>query len=343
MAGRALENARRFHELFELSVRDPLTGLHNRHYFHETLAQEVKRAHRYDRRLALIFFDIDDFKAINEEIGHLGGDAVLAEVAQRLRSVVRGADLPCRVGGDEFAVRAPRVVDRRGSAPVPAPPARGSGPADRPRPDGSSVRRDRRARARRRQHVALQRVDQALYRAKRSGKGTVVAARTQASSSSRLSRRPLPLPLPLPFVACPVVAPLFAGGRRGCRVPPSRRSPSPASEVSPHGGGGMAAGLGGGFGVTALLPRRTAGGRLRLRLRLRLHAGGVPRSRQRRSGDGPGATSAQPVAAAPAGGDRLAAAGSTVVVGGGAEGAPSVRRGRRWWAQAWCASSRDLE
>ena len=76
MAGRALENARRFHELFELSVRDPLTGLHNRHYFHETLAQEVKRAHRYDRRLALIFFDIDDFKAINEEIGHLGGDAV---------------------------------------------------------------------------------------------------------------------------------------------------------------------------------------------------------------------------------------------------------------------------
>ena len=114
MAGRALENARRFHELFELSVRDPLTGLHNRDYFHETLAQEVKRAHRYDRRLALIFFDIDDFREVNKDVGHLGGDGVLAEVAQRLRSVVRGADLPCRVGGDEFAVLLPET-DRDGA------------------------------------------------------------------------------------------------------------------------------------------------------------------------------------------------------------------------------------
>ena len=85
----------------------PSPACHNRRYFHETLAHEVKRAHRYDRRLALIFFDLDDFKAINDEIGHLGGDAVLAEVAQRLRLVVRGADIPCRVGGDEFAVILP--------------------------------------------------------------------------------------------------------------------------------------------------------------------------------------------------------------------------------------------
>jgi diguanylate cyclase (GGDEF)-like protein len=106
-AGRAIDNARQFRELHELAVRDPLTGLHNRRYFHETLSHEVKRAHRYDRRLALIFFDLDDFKGINEEIGHLGGDSVLAEVAQRLRLVVRGADIPCRVGGDEFAVILP--------------------------------------------------------------------------------------------------------------------------------------------------------------------------------------------------------------------------------------------
>ena len=156
MAGRALENARRFHELFELSVRDPLTGLHNRHYFHETLAHEVKRAHRYDRRLALIFFDIDDFKAINEEIGHLGGDAVLAEVAQRLRSVVRGADLPCRVGGDEFAVVLPESSIDEAERLFQRLQLARSGPAGRPRPDGSSIRRDRRARARRRQHVVLQ-------------------------------------------------------------------------------------------------------------------------------------------------------------------------------------------
>jgi diguanylate cyclase (GGDEF)-like protein len=176
MAGRALGNARRFHELFELSVRDPLTGLHNRHYFHETLAQEVKRAHRYDRRLALIFFDIDDFKAINEEIGHLGGDAVLAEVAQRLRSVVRGADLPCRVGGDEFAVVLPessidetqRLFQRlqlavQGQPIGPVPTVRVSaGIAELGRDDDSTS--------------LFRRVDQALYRAKRSGKGIVVVA-----------------------------------------------------------------------------------------------------------------------------------------------------------------------
>jgi diguanylate cyclase (GGDEF)-like protein len=176
MAGRALQNARRFHEVFELSVRDPLTGLHNRHYFHETLAHEVQRAHRYDRRLALIFFDIDDFKAINEEIGHLGGDAVLAEVAQRLRSVVRGADLACRVGGDEFAVLLPessidearRLFQRlqlavQGQPVGPAPTLRVSaGIAELGRDDDSMS--------------LFGRVDQALYRAKRSGKGTVVAA-----------------------------------------------------------------------------------------------------------------------------------------------------------------------
>jgi diguanylate cyclase (GGDEF)-like protein len=176
MAGRALENARRFHELFELSVRDPLTGLYNRHYFHETLALEVKRAHRYDRRLALIFFDIDDFKAINEEVLHLGGDAVLAEVAQRLRSVVRGADLPCRVGGDEFAVLLPessieeaRLLFERlqlavqGQPVGPVPTLRVSaGIAELGRDDDSTS--------------LFSRVDQALYRAKRAGKGTVVAA-----------------------------------------------------------------------------------------------------------------------------------------------------------------------
>jgi diguanylate cyclase (GGDEF)-like protein len=176
MAGRALENARRFRELFELSVRDPLTGLHNHHYFHEALAHEVKRAHRYDRRLALIFFDIDDFKAINEEIGHLGGDAVLAEIAQRLRSVVRGADLPCRVGGDEFAVVLPessidearRLFQRlqlavQGQPVGPVPTVRVSaGIAELGRDDESTS--------------LFSRVDQALYRAKRSGKGTVVAA-----------------------------------------------------------------------------------------------------------------------------------------------------------------------
>jgi len=175
-AGRAIENARQFRELHELAVRDPLSGLHNRRYFHETLAQEVKRAHRYDRRLALIFFDLDDFKAINEEIGHLGGDSVLAEVAQRLGSVVRGADIPCRVGGDEFAVILPessledteRFFNRLQLA-IQGQPV-GRVPNLQVSAGMAELRRDDDATS------LFRRVDQALYRAKRAGKGRVMTA-----------------------------------------------------------------------------------------------------------------------------------------------------------------------
>ena len=103
----ALGNAQEFREARQLADLDALTGLHNRRYFHETLARECARAHRYNRHLALIVFDLDDFKDVNDRIGHLGGDAVLAEAAERVRSVVRSADIPCRVGGDEFAVIMP--------------------------------------------------------------------------------------------------------------------------------------------------------------------------------------------------------------------------------------------
>jgi diguanylate cyclase (GGDEF)-like protein len=106
-AGPAIENAWRFREARKLADLDALTGLHNRRYFHETLAREVSRAQRYSRQLALIVFDLDDFKAINDRIGHLSGDAVLAETAERVRDVVRSADIACRVGGDEFAVILP--------------------------------------------------------------------------------------------------------------------------------------------------------------------------------------------------------------------------------------------
>ena len=106
-AGPAIDNARRFREARQLADLDALTGLHNRRYFHETLQREVARAQRYNRSLALVVFDLDDFKAINDRIGHLAGDAVLAEAAQRVLDVVRSADVACRVGGDEFAVILP--------------------------------------------------------------------------------------------------------------------------------------------------------------------------------------------------------------------------------------------
>jgi diguanylate cyclase (GGDEF)-like protein len=106
-AGPAIENAKRFREARQLADLDALTGLHNRRYFHETLSREVARAQRYDRQLALVVLDLDDFKAINDRIGHLTGDAVIAESAERVRDVVRTADIACRVGGDEFAVILP--------------------------------------------------------------------------------------------------------------------------------------------------------------------------------------------------------------------------------------------
>jgi diguanylate cyclase (GGDEF)-like protein len=105
----AIESGRRLREARLLADLDSLTGLHNRRYFHEMLEREVARAHRYGRRLSLVLADVDDFKAINDRIGHLAGDAVLAKTAERLREVVRSADLPCRVGGDELAVIVPEA------------------------------------------------------------------------------------------------------------------------------------------------------------------------------------------------------------------------------------------
>jgi diguanylate cyclase (GGDEF)-like protein len=175
-AAPAIENARRFREARQLADLDALTGLHNRRYFHETLARECSRAHRYNRNLALIVFDLDDFKEVNDRIGHLAGDAVLAEVAERARDVVRSADIACRVGGDEFAVILPessledgdQLYRRIQNAVASRPLAQGgklylsAGVAEL-RPDDDAV-------------SFFQRADDALYRAKAAGKGRAMAA-----------------------------------------------------------------------------------------------------------------------------------------------------------------------
>ena len=181
-AGPAIENARRFREARQLADLDALTGLHNRRYFHETLGREVARAHRYDRTLALIVFDLDDFKAINDEIGHLAGDAVLAEAADRVREVVRSADIACRVGGDEFAVILPESalkdadqLYKRLEAAVSSRPVAKAGRlhlsagVTELRPDDDSI-------------TFFERADEALYRAKAAGKGTVVAVGPASAS-----------------------------------------------------------------------------------------------------------------------------------------------------------------
>ena len=91
----------RFHER---AVRDSLTGLINRRMWESLVQQELSKATRNDQPVSMMLIDLDHFKAINDEHGHLHGDDVLKRTADTLRRVLRDADAPCRWGGDEFAV-----------------------------------------------------------------------------------------------------------------------------------------------------------------------------------------------------------------------------------------------
>jgi diguanylate cyclase (GGDEF)-like protein len=107
----AIRNAQKFREARELTDRDTLTGVHNRRYFHETLARECARAQRYERGLALLVFDIEVVQEANDGRSQ-PGDSVLGAVGERLRGAVRQADVACRLGGDRFAVILPEAGAR---------------------------------------------------------------------------------------------------------------------------------------------------------------------------------------------------------------------------------------
>jgi diguanylate cyclase (GGDEF)-like protein/PAS domain S-box-containing protein len=99
-----LENEAR---LRELSIRDHLTGLFNRRYLEETLERELLRVARKQLSLGIILLDVDDFKSFNDTYGHAAGDAILQELGSLLLKHVRGEDIPCRYGGDEFILVLP--------------------------------------------------------------------------------------------------------------------------------------------------------------------------------------------------------------------------------------------
>ncbi len=90
-------------ELYKLAILDPLTGLHNKRYLLDYLERELVRSARYGRPLALILFDIDHFKAINDTWGHLAGDLALRDLAKSLKSKICRDELLARYGGEEFA------------------------------------------------------------------------------------------------------------------------------------------------------------------------------------------------------------------------------------------------
>jgi len=182
----AREEARRNRRLADL---DGLTGLHNRRYFHEQLAREVARAQRYGRDLALVVFDLDDFKSINDRIGHLAGDAVLAETAERARGVVRSADIACRVGGDEFAVLLPEASGGEAELLCERLHRAVSSTAVAEAGNVSVSAGIAELRADDDPNTFFERADQALYRAKERGKSQVVRA-PGVNPPSDATRRP---------------------------------------------------------------------------------------------------------------------------------------------------------
>ncbi|HKB39468.1 MAG TPA: GGDEF domain-containing protein, partial [Gemmataceae bacterium] len=96
-------------EIYRLTIIDALTDIHNKRYLLEFLDREIARSARYSRPLALILFDLDRFKLVNDELGHLGGDFTLREVAACVKGSIRKEELFARYGGEEYATVLPET------------------------------------------------------------------------------------------------------------------------------------------------------------------------------------------------------------------------------------------
>ena len=107
LAALVLNNAQLREALREQSIRDPLTGLYNRRYMEEVLQQQLSRVTRQLHPLGIIMIDIDHFKDFNDTHGHAAGDALLRELGRFLQSHIRGEDIACRYGGEEFILIMP--------------------------------------------------------------------------------------------------------------------------------------------------------------------------------------------------------------------------------------------
>lgn len=98
---------RRADKLYGLSIVDPLTALHNRRFGEQRLQEELERAEKEREPLAVVLFDLDYFKEINDKFGHAAGDLALKEFSRRLQRAIRACDVPVRIGGDEFLLVLP--------------------------------------------------------------------------------------------------------------------------------------------------------------------------------------------------------------------------------------------
>lgn len=168
-------------QTLELAVTDPLTGLHNRRYLDSHVDTLFQRAAARRRPLSVMMTDIDRFKSINDTRGHAGGDEVLREFARRLRKNVRGIDLACRYGGEEFVILMPdtehevaeRIAERiRGE--IESLPFR-TGAQDEPLNVTVSIGVASWSPADADASALMKRADNALYEAKSGGRNRVVA------------------------------------------------------------------------------------------------------------------------------------------------------------------------
>ncbi|MGE5576023.1 MAG: diguanylate cyclase domain-containing protein [Syntrophothermus sp.] len=105
-----------FQKLDHLSHYDMLTNLPNRRHLNNLLAQALDRASQHQQQIAVMFFDLDRFKEINDTLGHNNGDIVLQMVAERLKSCMRNDDIVARLGGDEFIAVIPDITDAQNAA-----------------------------------------------------------------------------------------------------------------------------------------------------------------------------------------------------------------------------------
>lgn len=182
----AIQNAHNFDRMKQLAYVDGLTGIHNRRFFEMRLMEELERAGRFQGRISIIMADIDHFKRLNDEFGHLLGDEVLRGVSSIFKQQLRKMDMVCRYGGDEFTIVAPetsgenaqrvaeklrRQIEQHHFPGVPRPVTISCGVADYPT---HGTTRDE----------VMTAADQALYSAKQAGRNRVAYAALNKESSA---------------------------------------------------------------------------------------------------------------------------------------------------------------